>query len=312
MKMQRTTLTAMLVAVPVLLLVGACSAGDGSASEDTGASGSGGSKAVAPGTAQGPDTGKAAGDSGSRPEVATPGKAAPAVAALDRAIVATGQVSLHAASLLKARAEVLRLTTRWGGVVADEQTNADDKGRITDSTITLRVPTPRFSEAMNAIGGLGKVEQTSRSTEDVTTQVIDNAARIRAAERSIAQIERLLSRAQHLSDIITIESDLARRQADLDSLKQQQAWLADQTSLSTINVYLSRAPGRHHEAEPATGFLAGITDGWHALGASTVVVLQVVGAVLPFGVALLLLGAPLVWWVRRHRPVAAPPAPTEA
>ena len=76
---------------------------------------------------------------------------------------------------------------------------------------------------MNALGELGEVEQQSRKSEDVTTKVIDNDARVRAAERSIRQIENLLSRAEKLGDIIAIESDLARRQADLDSLKSQQA-----------------------------------------------------------------------------------------
>ena len=101
------------------------------------------------------------------------------------------------------------------------------------------MPTSRFDDAMDAFDGLGEVEQRSRKSEDVTTQVIDNDARVRAAERSIRQIEMLLAGAE-LGDIISIENDLARRQADLDSLKSQQAYLADQTSLSTVNVYLSR------------------------------------------------------------------------
>ena len=84
------------------------------------------------------------------------------------------------------------------------------------------------------------MEQQSRKSEDVTTKVIDNDARVRAAERSIRQIEACWAAREKLGDIIAIESDLARRQADLDSLKSQQAYLADQTSLSTINVYLSR------------------------------------------------------------------------
>ena len=98
---------------------------------------------------------------------------------------------------------------------------------------------------MDALARIGKVEHQSRKSEDVTTQVLDNDARVRAAERAIRQIEVLLGRADALRDIIAIESDLARRQADLDSLKSQQAWLEDQTSLSTINVQLSAARVRH-------------------------------------------------------------------
>ena len=186
-----------------------------------------------------------------------------------------------------------------GRVVADEQTSSDRRGRIVDSTMTLRVPSAKFSEAMKAFAGLGEVEQESRKSEDVTTKVIDNDARVRAAERSIRQIENLLGRAQKLSDIIAIENDLARRQADLDSLKSQQAYLADQTSMSTINVYLSPR-GRPLGEGGGPGVPGGSDDGWNALKAATAILLTVVGAVLPFAVVLALFGVPL-WLVVRRR-----------
>ncbi len=217
---------------------------------------------------------------------------------MTRAVISTGQVSLRPESISKARAEVMRLVSSWGGTVADEQTTSDQGGRVVESTLTLRVPTARFAEALDAFGKLGKVEHQSRTSEDVTTKVIDTDARVRAAERSIRQIENLLARAQKLSDVIAVESDLARRQADLDSLKSQQAYLADQTSLSTINVYLSR-DGARPEKDEARGFLAGLDGGWTALKGATVILLTVIGAVLPFALVLVVLGVP-IWLVARR------------
>ena len=92
---------------------------------------------------------------------------------------------------------------------------------------------------MDALARIGKVEHQSRKSEDVTTQVLDNDARVRAAERASGRSRCCWAGPTRCGDIIAIESDLARRQADLDSLKSQQAWLEDQTSLSTINVQLS-------------------------------------------------------------------------
>ena len=239
---------------------------------------------------------------------ATGVKQSDATTALNRAVISTGQISVSSGSISKARAEVLRLVTSYDGSVADEQTDSDQGGRISSSTLTLRVPTSDFAEAMNALARIGKVEHQSRKSEDVTTQVIDNDARVRAAERAIRQIEVLLGRADALRDIIAIESDLARRQADLDSLKSQQAWLEDQTSLSTINVQLSR-PGEAPEDE-ARGFLAGLGDGWDAMTNGTVVLLTVLGAVLPFAVLLALFGVPL-WLILRRR-VSAASAPARS
>ncbi len=225
---------------------------------------------------------------------------AAAVDPLSRAVISTGQITLHAKTVSTARAKVMRLVTSWNGTVADEQSSSDEHGRMADTTMTLRVPSARFSEAMNALGELGEVDEQSRKSEDVTTKVIDNDARVRAAERSIRQIENLLSRAEKLGDIIAIESDLARRQADLDSLKSQQAWLADQTSLSTINLYLSRSGDGSPREDEARGFLAGLDGGWTAFKGATVLLLTAVGAVIPFAVLMLLLGVPL-WLVVRRR-----------
>ena len=294
------------LAIPFVLLLGACANGGGASSDSTSsaksasdAGGSGGSTA-----ARGE---VAAAEPGSDTAMSTKGDGTQA-GPLSRAVISTGQITLHASKLARARAEVERLVTSYGGTIADEKSSGDRHGRLTDSSLTLRVPTSKFDAAMEALGRVGEVEQQSRSSEDVTTQVIDNDARVRAAERSIRSIENLLSRAQKLGDVIAIESDLARRQADLDSLRQQQAWLSDQTSLSTINVYLSLPAAHHAKKVTAHGFLAGLRHGWHALGASTLAAMTVVGAVLPFGVLAAVIGVPVWWLVRRRRPAVAPPA----
>lgn len=225
---------------------------------------------------------------------------------MDRKVISTGELTVRARNLGETRAEVTRLVTSWQGLVADEQSTSDRHGRLVSSTLTLRVPSDRFDEAMAALARLGRVAHQSRSAEDVTTQVIDVDARVEAAQRTIQQIERLLHRARRLSDVIAIESDLARRQADLDSLKQQQAWLRDQTSLSTITLELARPLAGAAEPTRATGFLAGLERGWHALGAGTVVLLTVLGAVLPFGVLAAVVGVPAWVVVRRRRARHAP------
>ena len=100
--------------------------------------------------------------------------------------------------------------------------------------------------------------------------MIDTDVRVRAQEGSLRRVEQLLARARSLKDIVWIESQLTQRQAELDSLKSQQAWLSDQTSDSTITIDIERkhAPKVEEEEkdEPA-GFLVGLKGGMKALGA---------------------------------------------
>jgi hypothetical protein len=298
---RRTRVTSLLGALVLSLSVAACAVGGEESS-------SGDADVASPEPALADEGGGTAGSArgedaaGEAPGDAASGRtAASSVAAMSRAVVSTGSVSLHSDDVARDRASVLRVVAGAGGVVADEQSTGDDDGGLSWSSLTLRVPSARFDDTMTRLAGLGTVVEQSRSAEDVTTQVIDNDARVRAQERSVRRIEALLTEAERLGDVIAIESDLARRQADLDSLKSQQAYLADQTSLSTITVSLDQPPKRATPDEEPDGFLAGLTAGWGALGTSTVVLLTSVGAVLPFTVALAVVGVPLWWLLRRRR-----------
>lgn len=286
----------------VLLLVSGCggSAKDSSGDSLSGSAGSSAGGSTAADAAQLTEGESGAADTSSR----QPAKNA--VSPISRAVISTGSITLHSAKVASARAEVMRLVASWGGTVSDERSESDRSGRITDSTMTLRIPTVRFDAAMGGLAEVADVAHQSRTSEDVTTQVIDNQARVRAAQRSIRAIEDLLGRATRLSDVISIESDLARRQADLDSLEQQQAWLSDQTSLSTIAVHLSRTAPPVAKRTEAHGFLAGLGHGWSALQAASSASLTVVGAVLPFALLAGLVGAPLWVVVRRRRHTGAP------
>jgi hypothetical protein len=98
---------------------------------------------------------------------------------------------------------------------------------------------------------------------------------------------------------MAIEAQLSRRQAALDSLESQQAWLANQTSLATITVEIKRTDVPVAE-DDHSGFFAGLSAGWHGLKATTIGVLTATGALLPFLAVLALVGLPLLLLVRRR------------
>ena len=222
-----------------------------------------------------------------------------------RAVISTGTVTLRSKDVGQARFDVQKVVDAHRGEISDEQTATDTKGRIDRSRLVIRVPSQFFDDVMTELGEVAELRSAKRTSEDVTTEVIDIGVRVRAQERSLERIELLLSRAQSLRDIIAIESQLSRRQADLDSLKAQQAFLADQTSLSTITVFLEKSDKAVPVEPDEAGFVAGLQRGWDALGRAATVLATGLGALLPFMVVLLLLGVP-VWLlvrslVRRRR-----------
>lgn len=219
--------------------------------------------------------------------------------AAERAVINTGTVSLHSADVGEARRAVQRVVDAQRGEVTEEETETDEDGVVAYARMVLRVPSARFDDTMTALEESAELRTSGRTGEDVTTQVIDTRARVRAQEQSLERVEALLARADSLKQIVWIESQLTRRQSDLDSLKSQQAWLADQSSLSTITVDVEKSPEAKTEDERDAGFLAGLDSGLAALGSAAVALATVVGALLPFAVVLALLGLPGWLLVRR-------------
>ena len=114
-------------------------------------------------------------------------------------------------------------------------TVADVKG-LTQSTVTLRVPSAAFDKVIGQLGTGGIVQDETRSASDVTSQVVDTSTRITAQQASINRITDLMKNAANMADVVTLESELSRREADLESMQAQLATLNDQVSMSTITV----------------------------------------------------------------------------
>jgi hypothetical protein len=230
-----------------------------------------------------------------------------------RAVIRRGEVALVTKEMSRARTEIDDLLGRHGGYLASEDTHNDRTGRPERSVLVLRVPEPAFDTVMGRLTEIGRTERADRSAEDVTTKVIDVDIRVATQEASLARLQRFLRQATSVEDMVRVESEIAGRQAELESLKAQQKYLSDQTSMSTVTVRL-RTPATPAPPGPdKSGFLAGLADGWAALKTVLVGGATLAGVLLPFAVTTTLVAVP-VWLAlrtaarRRHRPAAPEPA----
>ncbi len=317
----RSLTAGLLTALAMTALLAACSADDSggdAASEDmssetssgTAGSSSGGSSESGAGrSASQSDAGASSADSTDATSDASSGQDGPTAPDLQRSVISSGTVSLAGEDVRATRQDVQRVVDAQGGEITDESTETDSDGDTSYVRMVVRVPSRRFGETMSELEQVGVLRSSDRGSEDVTTQVIDTGARVRAQEAGLRRVVLLLADARDLKDVIWIESQLTSRQADLDSLKSQQSWLADQTSLSTITVDISTHHGEVEEEEteekPA-GFVAGLKGGTNALGAILVTVATILGALLPFAVLALVVGLPMWLVVRRRRTTDAP------
>lgn len=232
------------------------------------------------------------------------------------AIIQIGTMTVQSDDVAAARFDLDKVVDALNGSIADEKTTASTDGDVRLSRVVLRIPSDDFDEAMIQIGKLGKVTASTRKAEDVTGAIIDTQARIRAQEQSLQRVEVLFARAQNIRDIVAIEAQLSRRQAELDSLKGQLAYLEDQATMSTLTVYLEPTPEKPATAtkpkqDDDVAFVSGLKDGWDALSALGAGLATVSGALLPFAFVAILVGVPasvvVRRWVARH-PIRRPAA----
>ena len=241
--------------------------------------------------------------------------AAPEEPGMAPAVIQIGTMTVQSDDVAAARFDLEKVVDAYGGSIADEKTTATSEGDVELSKVVMRVPSDDFDAAMADLAKLGEVTASTRKAQDVTGEVIDTRARIRAQEQSLARVEVLFARAQSIRDIVAIEAQLSRRQAELDSLKGQLAWLEDQTSLSTITVYLEPTPEEPETSatkkDDDTAFVSGLRSGWDALTDVGAGLATVAGALLPFALVGLLLGVPAALvarrWLVRH-PLRRPTA----
>ena len=109
----------------------------------------------------------------------------PTAAELQRSVISSGTVSLAGEDVRATRQDVQRVVDAQGGEITEETTETDSDGDTSYVRMVVRVPSRKFGETMSALEQVGVLRSSDRGSEDVTTQVIDNGARVRAQEASL-------------------------------------------------------------------------------------------------------------------------------
>jgi hypothetical protein len=217
----------------------------------------------------------------------------------DRQVITTGWVTVIVEHPLDAASEATRITETAGGRVDGRTEYAPVDGRRGSAMLTLRLPADKLTAVLDDLKELGQVDEVSLNSADVTMETRDLDARISALEAAVERLLALMSNATTTEALIQLETAITDRQAELDSLKSQQRYLADQVSMSTITLNLVSTQDAPVD-DPNT-FLDGLEAGWNGFVAFFAGLLVVLGVLVPWLVLAAIITFVIVVIVRRRR-----------
>jgi hypothetical protein len=152
---------------------------------------------------------------------------------------ATLEVEVAKDDVGRAVNDATEIAGRLGGFVAS--THLDAEGTRA-GTVVLRVPAESFEDALTELRGLGEVDATSVSGEDVSQEFVDLEARLRNWQAQEAVLLRLMDRARSVTDTIRVQGELSRVQLEIERLRGRLSYLEDQTAMGTITATFTGGP----------------------------------------------------------------------
>jgi hypothetical protein len=197
-----------------------------------------------------------------------------------RQMITVGSMTVTVDNPITAAAKAAAITEGAGGRVDGRQELAPSGRDGGSATLTLRIPSTRLTSTIQDLKDLGDVVTVTQDSTDVTSQVADVDARVKALRASVDRLTELLATAKNADVLVTIESSLSDRQQQLESMEAQQRALSDQVSLATLTVSFiteEQAP----VDEPNT-FLTGLEAGWGAFVGFLNALVVAFGVLLPW------------------------------
>jgi hypothetical protein len=187
-------------------------------------------------------------DDGAAEEPGTDADRAATVAALGiaRMIIFTATIQVEVEDITTANAEVVAAIGGLGGIIFGQETTTGDTPR---SVLTIKIAPENFDTALERLGGIGRLLSQTIYADDVTERVVDLESRITTAEASVLRLRALLELAPGIEEVVAIESELLRRETDLEVLRGQLRTLQDQVALATIVMILTEPTPDLPEAE---------------------------------------------------------------
>ena len=147
-----------------------------------------------------------------------------------------GSMTIEVSSISNAATQVSAKTLEAGGYI--ESSSQNNYNERPTSSLTLRVPSGKLDELLGSLDGVGEITSKRLFSEDVTERYVDMQARLGTKKKLRDRLQKLLDRADEVKDVLAIEKELTRLQADIDSMTARLKTMKGKVDLSSLTITL--------------------------------------------------------------------------
>jgi len=210
-------------------------------------------------------------------------------------IIRTGQAFIEVDKVDPAILKVRQLAAQFGGYITNSSISGG-RDQIRQATLELKIPAPRYDQAVGLLSTIGKVETVSSSAQDVGEEFVDVTARVNNSRRLEERLISLLAnRTGKLDEVLRVERELARVREEIERYEGRLRYLSARVALSTLTITV-------HEPAPILGNAPGENPIAAALRRAWKNFIAVVaGSIAALGVAIPLALLALAVWAGYRR-----------
>jgi hypothetical protein len=154
---------------------------------------------------------------------------------IDRKLIKNGSLEISVEDVELVKSEIKTLCKSYDGYLSSE-TQSSFPQRIQYDQV-IRVPAAKFDELVKKLEALAtEVDNKNIETIDVTDEFIDKEARIKTKKELEERYLEILKKANAVSDMLAIESQLNEVRADIEAMEGRLQYLNNQVSYSALNL----------------------------------------------------------------------------